>query len=197
MNTSDDQSTAVLPSHWRALADRSALNVGTLRELIASEPNLVDWLLPHRQEDPDKPYGRKVLLDGSSLEVMIAAWTRGVFCAPHDHGGSQGIVRVLQGRVRNRIYSVEHGELEVVREEVTGTDDLVVCGRNLIHAMGDDGADAPLVTLHMYTGPVQHMTVYDEDRRRTLKVDGGCGAWVPPDGSADILESWNGILPTL
>ena len=197
MMLSDVPCTDVLPPHWVALADRPALNVATLRELIGSEPQLLDWLLPHRQEDPHKPYGRKVLLDGSCLEVMIAAWTPGVFCAPHDHGGSQGVVHVLQGRVRHRIYSVEHGELEVVREEVTGSDDLVVCGRNLIHAMGDDGAQAPLVTLHMYTGPVQHMTVYDEARRRTLKVDGGCGAWVPPDGSPDILESWSGILPTL
>ena len=194
---SEHPSTDALPPHWMALADRPTLDVGTLREMIGAEPDLLGRLLPHRQEDATKPYGRRVLLDGANLEVMIAAWTRGVFCAPHDHGGSQGGVRVLQGRVRHRIYSVANGELQMVREEVTEKGDLVVCGRNLIHAMGDDGADAPLVTLHMYTGPVQHMIVYDEARHRTLKVDGGCGAWVPPDGSVSILESSSGILPTL
>ena len=59
----------------------------------------------------------------------------------------------------------------------------------------DDGGDEALVTLHMYIGPVPHMVVYDEPGNRTLKVDGGCGAWVPSAASGQILAVQSGMVP--
>ena len=102
---------------------------------------------------------------------------------------------MVQGRARHLIYKVASGRLEVVHEETAEAGELLTCGRDLVHAMGDDGGELPLVTLHMYTGPVPHMVVYDQGSGRTLKVDGGCGAWVPKAGSEQILASRQGMVP--
>lgn len=132
--------------------------------------------------DPARPYGRQVLLGGHGVEVMVATWTRGLTCAPHDHGGALGAVRVLQGRARHRIWRVEGGALRLVKEHVAGPGELLACGADMVHSMGDDGGDAPLMTLHLYTPTIDFMVVYDQPSDRTLVVDGDCGAWVPgPD----------------
>lgn len=137
------------------------------------------------RESPDatKPYGRDVLFETEHLEAMVATWTRGVWCAPHDHGGSVGGVRVLRGAARHRIHRLRGGTLELVREERVAAGAVLSCGADLVHAMADGGADESLMTLHLYAGPIDHMVVYDLQRHRTLVVDGGCGAWVPDDES--------------
>jgi len=145
-----------------------------------------------REPDPAHPYGRKVLLGGDGIEVMVATWTRGVPCVPHDHGGALGAVKILQGRARHRIWKVEDGALRLVREHVAEAGELLACGADLIHSMGDDGADAPLMTLHMYTPTIDFMVVYDQHAERTLVVDGDCGAWLPPPER--IRDARGGIL---
>jgi cysteine dioxygenase len=132
-----------------------------------------------RRPDPDHPYGREVLPGGDAVEVMVATWTPGVPCAPHDHGGAFGAVQVLQGRARHRIWKVEGGRLRLIKEHVVQPGELLACGPDMVHSMGDDGADEPLMTLHLYTPSIEFMVVYDQDGDQTLVVDGDCGAWVP------------------
>lgn len=143
--------------------------------------------------DPERPYGRRVFLGTSAVEGMLATWTPGASCAPHDHGGSSGGVRVLRGVATHRIYRVHDGALTLLAEERVAAGAVLTFGAGLIHSMGDGGGDAPLVTLHLYAGPIPHMVVYDLERRETLKVDGGCGAWVPED-PAQILGRWAGFV---
>jgi predicted metal-dependent enzyme (double-stranded beta helix superfamily) len=187
--------TPVLPPSWARMSDDPSLGIATLRGVVSSIADLPEMMAPHHVADPSRPYGRHVLLNGDNLEVMIATWTPGVRCAPHDHGGSEGVVRVLQGRARHRIYAVRESGLEVVREETASVGEILVCGKHLVHSMGDDGAELPLVTLHMYTGPVPHMVVYDVENNRTLKVAGGCGAWVPEPESGMLLSEQPGMVP--
>ena len=136
-------------------------------------------------ETPDlsRPYGRNVVLDTAHVEGMVATWTRGVWCAPHDHGGSIGGVRVLRGTAKHRIFQLRGGRLDLVREERVRAGQVLTCGPDLVHAMADGGAEDSLMTLHLYAGPIDHMVVYDVEGDRTLVVDGGCGAWVPDDPS--------------
>lgn len=186
---------SALPAQWAEMAEDTSLQPRILREAIGAEPDLALRLKDLQVADLSRPYGRHVLIEGGSLEIMLATWTRGLSCAPHDHGGSQGVVRVLQGRARHRIYRLQAGRLDVVKEEIARAGDLLICGTDMVHDMGDDGGELPLVTLHMYSGPVPHMVVYDLAGGRTLKVDGGCGAWVPSADSGQILQSQQGMVP--
>lgn len=131
--------------------------------------------------DPAHPYGRRVLFATEALEAMVATWTRGAPCAPHDHGGAVGAVRVLRGEAVHRWFHVVDGALQVLGEERVGAGGVLSCGPDLVHQMGDSGAAEPLITLHLYHGPIAHMVVYDVEGGRTLVVEGGCGAWLPWD----------------
>ena len=153
------------------------------------DPAELDALLV---EDPAKPYGRRVLLDGPHMEMMIASWTRGVTCAPHDHGGSSGAVRVLRGEAVHTVWHVVDGNMVQVLQERVGPGAILVCGPDMVHSMVDGGADDKLATLHLYTDPIPFMMVYDPTADRTLQVAASCGAWVP--GSEQILREVPGLL---
>lgn len=149
-------------------------------ERVLSEAQISrDSVASLARPDPDRPYGRRVLLANDQVEAMLATWTRGVPCAPHDHGGSVGGVRVLQGAALHRVWRVRDGQLQLVMEERVEAGHVLSCGADLVHSMVDAGHEDPLVTLHLYAGPIRYMVVYDLEGAQTLIVDGGCGAWLP------------------
>ncbi len=167
--------------------------------------------------DAEKPYGRKVLLADRDVESMIARWTPAYECAPHDHGGSFGAVRVLQGRAIHTVWAVRGGRLVVVRRELVEAGHVLRADRDVVHSMADAGGELPLTTLHLYIDPIDHMFVYeatdadgqpfpegpgpiladrvDEVRTgRTWVVDGGCGAWFPRDEPHLVRDIHDGLL---
>jgi predicted metal-dependent enzyme (double-stranded beta helix superfamily) len=142
------------------------------------------------------PDGRTVLVAAEGLEVMIAGWSRGRPCAPHDHGPGQGAVRVLQGRARHRGFSLHEGVLRAGADEVLEVGAVLRCPRGVIHQMQDDGDEQPLVTLHLYAGSTVPMTVYDLKHGRTQWLGLGCGAWPRPLGDAEVLRWTDGFTAT-
>jgi cysteine dioxygenase len=179
-----------LLARCRQVAALPAPSLDALREALATPTDgtgLAELLHP----DPERPYGRRVLLDGPHAEMMLATWTRGRPCAPHDHGGSIGAVRVVRGRARHRVHRVHDGALRTLHEETLEAGTVLTCGPTLVHSMADDGAEDGLVTLHLYVGPIPHMTVFDLEAGRTLQVSGDCGAWVP--GPEGILAARDGL----
>jgi predicted metal-dependent enzyme (double-stranded beta helix superfamily) len=111
--------------------------------------------------------------------VMLACWNPGWACAPHDHGGAMGVVRILQGRCVQTSWRAGGGRLIEVARTRHETGEILACGAEAIHALATDADDPPMITLHAYTGAIEHMVVYDIERTRTLVVPGNCGAWVP------------------
>ena len=174
-------------------AHKPGLSLKDLVELAASVELTDAQIEALRQPDPDHPYGRRVLMAEPRLEVMVATWTPGFPCAPHDHGGQSGAVRVLRGASRHRIWKVSDGQTRCIKEHVAGRGEMIVAGPDLIHSMGCADPDEPLISLHMYTESVQHMIVYDLERNDTLIVNGYCGAWVPEDGSDQLVARLPGL----
>lgn len=178
-----------LLTRCRTLASRASLDANDLSALLAglelTGAALNELALP----DSANSYGRNVILRTPQLEVMVATWTPGVRCAPHDHGGSVGAVLVLQGSGRHSLYRITNRALELVSEDLVTAGEILSFGSELVHAMVDGGSELPLMTLHLYTTAIDGMVVYDVPRRRTLVVDGTCGAWVPSDQSQ--LTQWS------
>lgn len=143
------------------------------------------------EDDPSKPYGRNVLFDHPRLEVMIAKWTPGIPCAPHDHSVSRSAIRVLQGRSYHRLYKVQNNQLIETLSERKSKQDVIRCAPLQVHAMGDDAADESLITLHAYSGGIDNMIVYGDGI--TMMVSGECGAWVP-DTEEHILQYSENIV---
>ncbi|MEL6348365.1 MAG: cysteine dioxygenase family protein [Myxococcota bacterium] len=178
------ESIASIVGPCRQLAAKPTIQLGCLVELagsIALTDAQIDALT---RPDPSKPYGRRVLMATDRLEVMVATWTPGVYCAPHDHGGSVGAVRILRGAADHHIWSLETDpkrRLALRHRHVAEQGEILACGPDTIHSMASAGPNQPMVTLHLYTQSIPYMVVYAPEQDETLLVDGGCGAWIPDD----------------
>lgn len=187
-------SRADLLARCHELAATPGLRLGHLRELAATVTLAPALLTELQQLDPTRPYGRHVVYADETLEVMVATWTRGKPCAPHDHGGSYGAVRVLRGAAQHHVWRVSDGELERIFDETATAGTVLACGPDLVHSMGDAEDDTPLMTLHLYTDSIDHMVVYDTQAGDTCIVDGSCGAWIPEPESGMLRLRTPGIL---
>lgn len=189
----------VLTRRWEQLANaaRHASTQPSIEDLISV---LCGDRLGNREvaslgrPDPNKPYGRHVLFANDVLEGMVAQWTPGTPCAPHDHGGSHGAVRVISGEALHTVWAVEEGELVAMETTRHGVGDVLPAPPHMIHSMQDAGGDAPLITLHLYTDAIDHMVVYDRDSGRTCIVDGSCGAWIPESSRDGLRASYEGFI---
>jgi ubiquinone/menaquinone biosynthesis C-methylase UbiE len=121
-----------------------------------------------------EPYSRTVVHRDESCEVMIAKW-RGDWCAPHDHGGRRGLVRVVRGRVEEASF----GDAVNSRSKtihVLSEGQSLRCGGSDVHALrGDDGT----ITVHAYAGPDGEFRVFSENLERVWNVPASHGAWIP------------------
>ncbi|MGH7329383.1 MAG: hypothetical protein ACREJX_13635, partial [Polyangiaceae bacterium] len=117
----------------------------------------------------DEPYSRTVVRADETCEVMIARW-RGTWCAPHDHGGRRGFVRVVKGRVEEKSFGTG------ARVRSLDENESLTCGGSDVHALrGDDDT----ITVHAYAGPDADFRVYSEDLSRSWTVPSAHGAWLP------------------
>ena len=165
----------------RGLSDQSGITIDRIAAVLGGPGLTPDERAALQKVDARRPYGRRVVHAGDTLEIMVATWTRAHPCVPHDHGGSVGGVRVLQGEAIHRIYKVVDDRLTIAHEEVRRAGEVMLCGPDMVHQMVDAGAGEPLMTLHVYAGPIDHMVVYDVPTGSSHVVDGGCGAWIPLD----------------
>lgn len=187
------ETRAALKDALQRLARIPDLSLAHLQDFAARVTFSDDLLDALRKPDADHPYGRNVIHACDVLECMVATWTRDNPCSPHDHGGSYGAVRVLQGQARHRIWSVEDDRLHEVRQHPAVPGDVLACGPSMVHSMGDDNQPRGLVTLHLYTTAIDHMVVYDPTAHVTHVVEGSCGAWVPSQASGMLRSSTPGI----
>ena len=128
--------------------------------------------------EPGEPYGRRALHRDETGEVMLAGWGADAECAPHDHAGGVGVVRVLDGAFTETAWVWRDGILArgATRRWRAGESIPVAAGG--IHSMVAHGAGT---TLHLYRPAISGMRVFDPARRQTLSVRDDCGAWVPRD----------------
>jgi len=97
-------------------------------------------------------YRRVELARDDELLVVLIGWLPGQRSEPHDHGGSSCTYRVLRGIAEEtRFLRLPTDEVvaETVEHFLPGAS--VRCDGEDIHSLGNpDGADSPLVTLHVY-----------------------------------------------
>ena len=188
------ETRADLISSLKRLAETPQLNLRSLQQFAEAIQLAPDLLAALKHPDAGNPYGRNVLYACPVLECMIATWTPAFPCRPHDHGGSRGAVRILQGRANHEVWHVDQGMLQSARVHTVAPGEVLACGPSLVHSMGAPKQGERLVTLHLYTRSIDHMIVYDHENRRTHVVEGSCGAWIPTYESGLLRSTHDGIL---
>jgi predicted metal-dependent enzyme (double-stranded beta helix superfamily) len=147
-------------------------------------------------------YGRKMIYDGGSFELMAMSWVDGDMAAIHDHGYTQwGAVKLL-GPAEHAIFKIEDGVLTTAERKVFKTGDVVAVGHDLIHQMGNIG-QAPYLTLHLYgsyerDGDVTaDARLYALDEGKVQITSGGVFFALPEEAIAERRVAPHTDFPTL
>ena len=183
---------AELPRRIRRLveaieAEDRLTPTGTRRLLEQSGITAAD-LEPWADFDHPKAdsYGRKMVYDGGCFELMVMSWAPGDMAAIHDHGYTQwGAVKML-GRAEHAIFKLAGGIMTTAERRVFEPGSVVAVGHELIHQMGNPGAE-PFLSLHLYgcyerEGDVTaDARLYDLDEGTVQITTGGVFFALPED----------------
>ena len=94
-------------------------------------------------------YGRKLVFDGGSFEVMVMSWKPGDYSSIHNHGYTQwGVVQVF-GNAHHFLYQQKNGQLAFAKKEILPKGEAIKVNHTLIHQMGNPSTENYL-TLHVY-----------------------------------------------
>lgn len=158
-----------------------------MKEVLKSLHLTLEELQPYLKSPEGKPYFRKLLYQNEAVELLVMNWSD-IECAPHDHGDSKGWIQVINGRSVNTIFEVKDNQLprEIFdREYKEGS--FFFAPKKGVHKMRKGSGD-DLVTLHLYSPPIQGMMVYDLEKCAACVVSDECGAWWPDHIRQKIKE---------
>jgi predicted metal-dependent enzyme (double-stranded beta helix superfamily) len=144
-------------------ADLALPQLVELARSIADRPE--EWVHRVRLSTDGRWYER--LHSDESHEVWLISWLPGQATGFHDHGGVSGAFAVALGRLEEHDAAAPR---PVAAGGVTGF------GPHYIHDVRNT-SDAPAVSVHVYSPPLQVMNRYD-------LVDGELVA-LPPESAAD------------
>lgn len=124
--------------------------------------------LPSRHEyaplikPPQKlAYGRHVLYSSPQVEAILIHLPPMSRTAIHDHGGSIGCSRILEGEMTHVIHTLdEYGYPVQERVEVVTAGGTVRVPSSLIHEMVNRSLSQRMISLHLYAPPLRHIEVY-------------------------------------
>lgn len=120
---------------------------------------------PHRRHDPDeRHFARLVRTD--EYEAWLLTWTSDQGVELHDHGGSSGVVLVLEGELVEHATEVVSGA--PLRETRWPRGSAHTFGPGHVHDLRNAG-DAPATSIHVYSPPLSTMTFYDHRAATYLK----------------------------
>jgi cysteine dioxygenase len=133
-----------------------------------------------------KNYTRTLLYAEERFEVLLLNWSPGSASPVHDHGDQYCWLVVLEGRLEVDDYArIDAGEIPgYARIEARGSRTLEPGGLDLRSGRFDlhrvtATADAPAVSLHVYSAPMRNFLVYDESTRRCDVASGTYDAVLP------------------
>ncbi|MDT5155913.1 MAG: cysteine dioxygenase [Acidobacteriota bacterium] len=117
-------------------------------------------------------YARHRVFRCDHAELLVLCWRPGQRTPIHDHDGSFGAVRVLQGVMWETLFGMDAGDglvYKSAREWTPGH----VTGADVpdIHQLGNpDISGQDLVTLHLYAPPLTSLNVYKVGRRESVNT---------------------------
>jgi hypothetical protein len=129
-----------------------------------------------------------VLSAAPECEVMLARWTPGEACAPHDHGASAGWVFYLDQDFEEQSYVWRMDGLAPTEIFLHRAGSFTEVRREEIHSCRCFG---PGLSLHVYFPRIEKMRVYDLVRRQTVTVTDDCGAWIPDQPQRVQEAAWS------
>jgi cysteine dioxygenase len=125
-------------------------------------PNASKSIKPYVKEPDQLQYGRNVIYRNNELEVIVINIPPHKGTTIHDHGPSIGCAMVLEGQLLNSIYRLHENQSELSSSYFVHQGGCLFSTQGLIHKMSNPSSER-MVSLHVYSPPLQDMTVYEEE----------------------------------
>lgn len=190
-------STTTLPRSLEKLADlldaQAALTPAKAYELVLNAQVQAEDLMPYADfEHPVQDcYGRKMVVDGGSFEIMVMSWNPGDFSAIHNHGYTEwGVVQAF-GMAQNNLFSFRQGMLSLTKKEILQAGAAIKVNNALIHQMGNPTSQRYL-SLHVYGcnerdhAVTADASIYELEKERIVQTTGGAFFNLPPE---EVMET--------
>lgn len=117
-------------------------------------------------------YARRRVVRRGAYELLVMTWGPGQLSGPHDHAGSLCGLQVVSGRLREQYFrDGPDGACEPTGESFEGPGSVCVDPGVVTHALGNADATEVLVTVHVYSPPLNDLRRH---ARRPVRAD------VPP-----------------
>jgi cysteine dioxygenase len=110
----------------------------------------------------DLTYARNLVHKSDRFEVMVMCWHAGQRSSIHDHAGSLGGLKVLQGELTESLFGkAPNGMIKSLTSADYGAGAIRVEETSLIHQLSNLQSDSgKSVSLHVYVPPLTRMNVY-------------------------------------
>ena len=115
----------------------------------------------------DGSYTRNCIVDNEKFELILLCWEEGQKTPIHNHGGEECWVRVIDGELKETIYTTdENGKPSLLKSAVSKTNDVSY----MVDFMGchslENVAKSRSMTLHLYAKPIRSCDIFDEESKQ-------------------------------
>jgi cysteine dioxygenase len=110
----------------------------------------------------EKRYARNLVYKDREFEIMIMCWNAGQRSSIHDHAGSLGGIRILQGELTECLFTrAANGMIKSLSSADYAIEETRVEETSLIHQISNLQAEnGKTVSVHIYIPPLVRMNVY-------------------------------------
>jgi len=104
-------------------------------------------------------YHRGLLFRGVGHELLLASWLPGQASPIHDHGGSEGVTRILTGALEETRFERVDGCARPLCAHTVGPGSVLLERSDTLHQVRN-AFHRPAVSLHLYRPPLAEMRIY-------------------------------------
>ncbi|HEX2229949.1 MAG TPA: cysteine dioxygenase family protein [Candidatus Binatia bacterium] len=129
----------------------------TLERLVISGDELKPYAL-----FSDRRYARNLVYKNPHFEIMVMCWNAGQRSSIHDHAGSLGGIKILEGELTECLFArAANGMIKSLSSADYPLEGSRVEETSLIHQISNlQGNHARAVSIHIYVPPLLRMNVY-------------------------------------
>jgi cysteine dioxygenase len=141
--------------------DYSVMSPARMQDILDRLVVSPDELHPHRLFS-ERRYARNLVYKEREFEIMIMCWNAGQRSSIHDHAGSLGGIKILQGELTECLFTrAANGMIKSLTSSDYASEHSRVEDTSLIHQISNLQADrAQTISVHVYLPPLVRMNVY-------------------------------------
>lgn len=142
-------------------SDYSVINPAKMQDLLDRLVVAAEDVQPHSLFSK-KRYARNLVYKDRQFEIMIMCWNAGQRSSIHDHAGSLGGIKILQGELTECLFGrAANGMIKPLSSTDYAIEENRVEETSLIHQISNlQAGNGRAVSVHIYIPPLIRMNVY-------------------------------------